>query len=149
VTVATVEPIAVELTRHLVALRRAHPAIQVHLHVTDAFVDLSRHEADLALRATREPPEDLVGQRVVFRTSSRAAFVEIVAAGAAMGVLPCGLAGDLVPLTEPIAALRLPLWLLAHPDLASSPRIRVVRGFLLAAFEGRRPALEGEGVRPR
>ena len=63
VTLATVEPLAVELCRQLGAFQRRHPAIRVRLHVTSAFVTLGQ-DADIALRITRAPPESLVGRRL-------------------------------------------------------------------------------------
>ncbi len=41
-----------------------HPGIRVNLAVSDTDYDLSRREADVALRATPEPPGHLVGRRV-------------------------------------------------------------------------------------
>jgi DNA-binding transcriptional LysR family regulator len=41
-----------------------HPRIELEVDVSNRNVDLTRREADLALRATREPSETLVGRRV-------------------------------------------------------------------------------------
>ncbi len=41
-----------------------HPGIKIDLIVSDAEHDLSRREADLALRATNKPPEYLIGRRI-------------------------------------------------------------------------------------
>ncbi|MEQ8859297.1 MAG: LysR family transcriptional regulator [Pseudomonadales bacterium] len=49
----------------LKALRRSHPGIRVEVAVGDSDYDLSRREADLALRATTRPPEHLVGRKVM------------------------------------------------------------------------------------
>ena len=46
------------------ALRKSHPGILVEISVGDSDYDLNRREADLALRATTNPPEHLVGRRV-------------------------------------------------------------------------------------
>jgi DNA-binding transcriptional LysR family regulator len=46
------------------ALRKSHPGILVEVSVGDSDYDLNRREADLALRATTNPPEHLVGRRV-------------------------------------------------------------------------------------
>ena len=48
----------------IAALRHEHPGIVVEISVGDSDYDLSRREADLALRATTAPPEHLIGQRV-------------------------------------------------------------------------------------
>lgn len=45
----------------LAALRTAHPGIELELTVSNATIDLSRREADVALRATPAVPEHLVG----------------------------------------------------------------------------------------
>lgn len=41
-----------------------HPGIDVEVDVSNRIVDLSRREADLALRATSAPPEHLIGRKV-------------------------------------------------------------------------------------
>ena len=41
-----------------------HPGIEIEADVSNRNVDLTRREADLALRATMQPPEILVGRRV-------------------------------------------------------------------------------------
>jgi DNA-binding transcriptional LysR family regulator len=40
-----------------------HPGVQVELAVDNRALNLSRREADIALRATREPPSHLAGRR--------------------------------------------------------------------------------------
>jgi len=44
--------------------RTKHTGIKIDLIVSDAEHDLSRREADLALRATNKPPEYLIGRRI-------------------------------------------------------------------------------------
>ena len=46
-------------------LRKTHPGIVVDVAVGDSDYDLSRREADLALRATTRPPEHLVGRMIM------------------------------------------------------------------------------------
>lgn len=41
-----------------------HPAMQIELDVSNRSLDLTRREADVALRATRDPPESLVGRKL-------------------------------------------------------------------------------------
>lgn len=48
----------------IAALRVSHPQILVEVSVGDSDYDLTRREADLALRATTQPPEHLIGQRL-------------------------------------------------------------------------------------
>jgi DNA-binding transcriptional LysR family regulator len=42
----------------------AHPQIEVEVDIANRAVDLGRREADLALRATMAPPEDLIAREV-------------------------------------------------------------------------------------
>jgi DNA-binding transcriptional LysR family regulator len=44
--------------------RREQPQIEVDIAVSDTDFDLARREADLALRATTQPPEFLIGRKV-------------------------------------------------------------------------------------
>lgn len=41
-----------------------HPQIEIEVDVDNQSVDLTRREADLAIRATQDPPEHLVGRRL-------------------------------------------------------------------------------------
>jgi DNA-binding transcriptional LysR family regulator len=43
---------------------REYPRIDLELIATNALADLSRRDADVAIRATRKPPEHLVGTRL-------------------------------------------------------------------------------------
>jgi DNA-binding transcriptional LysR family regulator len=42
----------------------SHPQIEIEVDATSRAVDLTRREADLALRATLAPPDDLIGREV-------------------------------------------------------------------------------------
>ena len=65
VRTATIDMLAVWLLpRHLAAFRAAYPGIELEVAVSNAAVNLSRHEADVALRVGNQPPETLVGRRV-------------------------------------------------------------------------------------
>jgi len=46
-------------------LRQSHPGIEVELSAGDSDYDLNRREADIALRATQQPPAHLIGKRLV------------------------------------------------------------------------------------
>ena len=52
------------LTSHLAAFRRTHPGITVELAVDNRVLDLSRREADIALRPVRPKEEDLWGRKL-------------------------------------------------------------------------------------
>lgn len=48
----------------LKGLTRAHPLLQLELTATNELASLTRRDADIAVRATRRPPEHLVGKEV-------------------------------------------------------------------------------------
>jgi DNA-binding transcriptional LysR family regulator len=50
--------------RHLPAMRDLHPQIQLEIVMSNAMVNLTRREAEIAIRPTPAPPEILVGRRV-------------------------------------------------------------------------------------
>jgi DNA-binding transcriptional LysR family regulator len=52
------------LPLHFERFRAAYPEIRIELVVAGASLDLSRREADIAVRATSAPPEHLVGRLV-------------------------------------------------------------------------------------
>ena len=54
------------------AFREAYPDIALEVSVSNALVNLSRREADVAIRPTREPPEHLIGRRL--RTIEQAVY---------------------------------------------------------------------------
>jgi DNA-binding transcriptional LysR family regulator len=64
VRITTTDTISALVMPHLFGLREAHPDIQIEVTISNAMANLTRREADIALRPTREPPETLVGRRV-------------------------------------------------------------------------------------
>jgi DNA-binding transcriptional LysR family regulator len=48
----------------VVRFRALHPGVQVQLTVNNSFMSLTRREADVAVRGSNRPPENLVGRRV-------------------------------------------------------------------------------------
>ncbi|MGH6717732.1 MAG: LysR family transcriptional regulator [Alphaproteobacteria bacterium] len=65
VRLATVDTLAtLILPPHLAALREAHPGIVLEVVVAPTVANLSKREADVALRATVDPPETLVGRKL-------------------------------------------------------------------------------------
>ena len=52
------------LAPHLAGFAKAYPGIQVELDMANAMFNLSKREADVALRPTRRPPPNLVGRRL-------------------------------------------------------------------------------------
>ncbi|WP_118134939.1 LysR family transcriptional regulator [Oceanicella sp. SM1341] len=83
------------LTPHLARFRAACPGVRLDMVLANAALNLSRRDADVAIRATDTPPETLVGRRV-----ARLAWTLYAATGAE---LPADrLAGcDWVSLSDP------------------------------------------------
>ncbi|WP_434703560.1 LysR family transcriptional regulator [Pseudomonas sp. Z1-12] len=62
----------------------AYPALTLELSTSNDFANLSRRDADIALRLTRTPPEHLVGRNlgnVTYRVCASAAYLRSVEAG--------------------------------------------------------------------
>lgn len=49
---------------YLFEFYRDYPGIQVELVISNEFFSLSKREADVAIRPTRNPPEELIGRRL-------------------------------------------------------------------------------------
>jgi DNA-binding transcriptional LysR family regulator len=64
VRITTTDTLTEMLLRHLTTMRTVHPEIQVEIVVSNAMANLTRREADIAIRPTPEPSELLVGRRV-------------------------------------------------------------------------------------
>jgi DNA-binding transcriptional LysR family regulator len=64
VRIATTDTLGTILMRHLPAMRAAHPEIQFEITISNAMANLTRREAEIAIRPTPEPPEILVGRRL-------------------------------------------------------------------------------------
>jgi DNA-binding transcriptional LysR family regulator len=52
------------LMPHLAAFRQEHAEVRLELVVNNAFLSLTKREADVAIRPTNKPPENLVGRKV-------------------------------------------------------------------------------------
>jgi DNA-binding transcriptional LysR family regulator len=64
VRITTTDTIGALLMPHLNALRTAHREIRIEVTISNTVVNLTRREADVALRPTAEPAETLVGRRI-------------------------------------------------------------------------------------
>jgi DNA-binding transcriptional LysR family regulator len=64
VRITTTDTVGALLTRHLSALRAAHPEIGLEIAISNVMANLTRREADIAITPTPEPPETLVGRRI-------------------------------------------------------------------------------------
>jgi DNA-binding transcriptional LysR family regulator len=151
-----------------VAFRAEHPGLGLELLVSNAFADLARYEAEVAIRPTTSPPESLVGRRaatfdyavyarpdapecwigldqslagipsarwlaervdpreVAVRVNSMWAAAAAAGAGLGRALLPTYLAFEhpVERLAGPFPEIASEVWVLTHPDLRRTPRIR-------------------------
>ena len=186
------------LTGVLAAFRRAYPDIVLDLVVSNQPLNLSKRDADVAVRATDRPPEALVGRRaggiawaihgpadaaegfdldaarrrdwigfgdnfanlkaarwlsehvdrarIVYRSNTVLGLAEAAAAGIGLALIPCFIGAatpGLARLAPPDPALESGLWLLTHPDLRHTARVRAFLDFAAAEIAKRRKAIEG------
>lgn len=184
------------MTDVFAGFRRAFPEITLDIVVGNAVLNLSKRDADIALRVTSSPPETLVGRRlaslywavygaaplkavesvdqldhlpwigpgdmlsqlqkwlrdvvgehkVVYRLSTVLGMAEAIQAGIGVGPLPCFIASrypSLVRLYDPPGQQPPGLWILTHPDLRSSARIRAFMDHVGQELARRRPLFEG------
>ncbi|WP_193367031.1 LysR family transcriptional regulator [Pelagibius marinus] len=173
-----------------------YPDITVELIVDNRMLNLTRREADIAVRPTRRPPETLAGRRIAkvasavyaaasaaagkrwadqrwvaweegagpplwvrwlndntdrhaiaYRSNSLLNQASAVRAGLGLGLLPCFL-GDsdegLQRVAPPPPELNTELWLLTHPDLQRTARIRVLLDLLYDRLRHQRALFEGD-----
>jgi DNA-binding transcriptional LysR family regulator len=191
------------LTPLFARFRQQCPDVRLDIVLANQALNLSKRDADVAIRATDNPPENLVGRRVAtiaWALYGRAAefsapeivdpdslfdrdwvslgddlamlnavkfvqqhvppkrigckvntvlgLAEAVEQGIGIGHLPCFI-GDarsgLVRLAPPRPDFAADLWLLTHPDLRHSPRVRVFLDFLAAEVARQRTFIEGTG----
>jgi DNA-binding transcriptional LysR family regulator len=193
------------LLRHLlsevfVAFRRAYPEIVLDIVVSNRGLDLTKREADVAVRAVYHSPEPLAGakvapigwavfgapslvskpfdpvrdgrrhdwivfadtvsiaratkwlqqhadeSRIVYKNNTMVGLAEAAAAGVGLALLPCYI-GTVVPglaqLSQPLPDLESELWLITHPDLRNTARVRAFLDFCADEIAKRRHTLEG------
>lgn len=184
----------------LAEFSRRHPGVSIEIVGTASALDLSRREAEVAVRATRKPPESSFGRKIcsfrfgiyaaprylegredvplaqrdwcmlqgtadwlvpavwkkrsdaegrtVMTASSIVGVVEAVAVGAGMALLPSYVGEPdprLVRVGTFLEHLTLHLWLLTHPDLRHTARVRTLMDFLHEVLLERRAIFEGPG----
>ena len=94
------------------------------------------------LQRALEGPETISDLGAGVPTGTFTVFPGCVVAGLGLAGLPCFLADPLLErLTEPLPATD--IWVLVHPDLRRSPRLRLFRDAMAEALERHRPRLEG------
>jgi DNA-binding transcriptional LysR family regulator len=185
----------------LVGFRRAYPEIVLDLIVTNRMLNLSRRDADVALRAAYPGNEMPTGNRlariawaiygpsglaspsfdarvegrkhdwiafnehtsiaralkwlkvnvdearIVYKANTLVGLAETASAGVGLALMPCfvgaGVPG-LVQLSPPIPEVEGELWLLTHPDLQSTARVRAFMDYCAAEIGKRRKVIEGQ-----
>jgi len=79
VRITTTDTIVPLLTRYLSGFKVQYPEIILELIISSSFLNLSRRDADLAIRPTNDPPETLIGSRLGEVTYSTYGARELVA----------------------------------------------------------------------
>src|SRR5215210_6879911 len=189
------------LTPLFVRFRKKCQDVRLDVVLANQELNLSKRDADVAIRATDDPPENLVGrraatiawalygradefpapetiapeslydrdwvslgdnlvtlkavkfvrehvppERIGYKVNTVLGLAEAVEQGLGIGYLPCFI-GDarpgLVRLGPPNPDFSADLWLLTHPDLRYSPRVRVFLDFLAAEIAKQRRFIEG------
>jgi DNA-binding transcriptional LysR family regulator len=182
---------------------RRYPGIELELSVGDFPRNLTRREADIAIRWTSAPPEHLVGHRVaraeyalygarsmletlpgevpladypwlgwdaasnarvtaawmeqnvpeanvVCRYDMALAMHAALKAGMGVGFMPCAY-GDTDPTLLRLRSLEpgfgLDIWVLTHPDLRGSARVRAFLDHASAYFDAKRDLFAGTAPR--
>ncbi|MPR08018.1 LysR substrate-binding domain-containing protein [Microvirga tunisiensis] len=194
------------LTPLFVKFRKQCHDVRLDVVLANQELNLSKRDADVAIRATDNPPENLVGRRVAsiawalygradqfpdpgavdpeslyerdwvslgenlatlkavkfvhehvppdrigYRVNTVLGLAEAVEQGLGIGHLPCFIADrrpGLVRLGLPNPEFAADLWLLTHPDLRHSPRVRVFLDFLAAEVAKQRKFIEGTSAGP-
>jgi DNA-binding transcriptional LysR family regulator len=194
------------LTQIFARFIKACPEMRLDVVLANQALNLSKRDADVAIRATDDPPETLVGRRVatiawavygraadfpeplppaeidsralydrpwvalgdnlaglkaarfvrdrvaperiVYKVNTVLGLAEAVEAGTGIGPLPCFIADakpNLVRLSEVNPEFSAGLWLLTHPDLRQSARVRAFMDFMAAEIGKQRRWIEGNG----
>ena len=184
------------------SFRAAYPGITLDVLIENRALNLSRRDADVAIRAAAEPPDTLVGRRlgqvtwtiygkralafekaaaileadlpwvgfgdpvagatagrwfagavlqsrVILRVNNVSSMAAAIQGGIGIGMLPC-FVGDQMPdlerLSAPIPQTRSELWILTHPDLRRSVRMRAFLDFVGTELSRNKKLIEGEGT---
>ncbi|MBB3018852.1 DNA-binding transcriptional LysR family regulator [Microvirga lupini] len=186
----------------------ACPEMRLDVVLANQALNLSKRDADVAIRATDDPPETLVGRRVatiawaiygrkvdfpdirgpedvtladlfdrhwvalgdnlatlkvarfvrehvapdniVYKVNTVLGLSEAVETGTGIGPLPCFIADaspNLVRLSDINADFAAGLWLLTHPDLRQSARVRAFMDFMATEIAKLKKRIEGGGAR--
>jgi len=179
------------ITPHLHHFTKKYPDIELSVVSSTSLVDLRSREADIALRISPNPPEYLIGRKIMplghgvyastkylktkknqgnlilwesdktipqwandlfpktkvkMRTSEIMTMVEAVKNHHGYARIPCYVA-DAIPSLRRIDIKLKPsnwnMWVLSHPDLKSTARVRACKEFLIDTIEKQRSLIEG------
>jgi DNA-binding transcriptional LysR family regulator len=190
---------------HLRAFQAAYPEIELELITGNAFFDLSKREADVALRPSRHPGDAMVGRKLAaiavalyggrdylaergrpasaadlsghalitgdaslahlpatrwlaeraaaggaaLRCNSWLSQFAAARAGLGLAALPCFLgdrAPELARVLPPEPSLAGELWLVTHPDLRRTARVRAFMEMLARGLRREHDLLEGRAA---
>jgi DNA-binding transcriptional LysR family regulator len=126
-----------------VAAEPFDPARDSRRHDWIAFVDA----ASIA-RAAKWLKEHADERRIVYKINTMIGLAEAAAGGAGLVLLPCYVGTavlGLAQLSPPLPELEGELWLLAHPDLRNTARVRAFLDFCADEIARRRDVIEGPG----
>jgi len=123
----------------LARFRHRHPDVRLHLVVNNAFLNLNRREADVALRPSNTPPETLVGKRLGTMHSAIFGASGYLQAARRRGIAPDNWAAhDWVGLDDSLAHLAQARWL---ADNVPEQRIALRADSLLAMADAVRAGI--------
>jgi len=199
IRVAAPEAFTTQIAPRLFAeFYRRHPQVVIDIAGGHSALDLSRREADVAIRATTKPPDASLGRKVcdfrfaiyatpeyraqhqdvaladqdwcliqgtvewlvpliwkkkeqgerqtVFSCVTTLAVLNAAAEGMGMTFMPCYV-GDadsrFVRVGDPLEALTLELWILTHPDLRHTARVKALMDFLQERLKQEADLFEG------
>lgn len=202
IRVTAPEGITTNITPRLFAeFCRINPGVCIEMSAGSPALDLSRREADVAIRATPKPPDTSLGRKVcdfrfamyssspylkqnrektlqeqnwcllqgtldwlvplvwkktthgdrqvIFTSSNSQAVINAAAEGMGFTLLPCYLAdtdGRLVRIGDPIESMTIELWVLTHPDLRHTARVKALLAFLYDELKKDEDLFAGERI---
>jgi DNA-binding transcriptional LysR family regulator len=96
-------------------------------------------------KPTRWLHDHVGNERVIYRLNTVLGLAEAVAAGAGFALIPCFIGGATANVTRigfPEPEIEHGLWLLTHPDLKNSARVRAFMDYAAQEIARRRPIIE-------
>lgn len=127
----------------LARFQQRHPGVRLQLVLNNAFLNLNRREADVALRPSNTPPDTLVGRRLGALYSAIYASRSYLKAAAKRGIGPHDWAAhDWIGLDDTLAHLEQARWLAQN---VPPERVRMRVDSLLAMVDAARG---GMGMAP-